>query len=73
MAESSLTRANGEHEANRVLFRVVHEVAVGYAGADVSLVTAVLHRRLTGVPGMDDHGIRRIAEEISVGRDPSGL
>jgi hypothetical protein len=25
------------------------------------------------VPGLDEQGIRRIAEEISVGRDPSGL
>ncbi|GAA3076148.1 hypothetical protein [Streptosporangium carneum] len=73
MAESSLMRANGEHEANRALFGVVHEVAVGYAGADVPLVMAVLRRRLSGVPGMDDHGLRRIAEEINVGRDPSGL
>ncbi|MEV7008806.1 hypothetical protein [Streptosporangium sp. NPDC051022] len=73
MAESSLTRANGEHEANRALFGTVHEIAVGYAGADVSLVATVLRGRLAGVPGMDDLGIRWIAEEISVGRDPSGL
>lgn len=73
MAKSSLTRTDGEHEANRALFGTVHEVAVRYAGAEVSQVMAVLRGRLVGVPGMDDHGIRRIAEEISVGRDPSGL
>ncbi|MFI6798510.1 hypothetical protein [Streptosporangium canum] len=73
MAEASLTSTDVEHEANRLLFRIVHEVAVGHAGADVSQVVAVLRRRLVNVPGLDDHGLRRIAEEISVGRDPSGL
>ncbi|WP_433249170.1 hypothetical protein ACQPYK_01895 [Streptosporangium sp. CA-135522] len=73
MTEASLMRTNTEHEANRVLFRIVHEVAVGYAGADVAQVVAVLRRRLVDVPGLDDHGFLRIAEEISVGRDPSGL
>ncbi|GHH72340.1 hypothetical protein GCM10017673_27260 [Streptosporangium violaceochromogenes] len=73
MAEAAAVRAGGEYETNRLLFGVVHEVAVGYAGAAVPQVVAVLRRRLAGVPGMDDHGIRRIAEEISVGRDPSGL
>lgn len=73
MAEASLTGTDVEHEANRLLFRIVHEVAVGHAGADVSQVVAVLRRRLVNVPGLDGHGLRRIAEEISVGRDPSGL
>jgi hypothetical protein len=73
MAEVSLIRADGEHEANRALFGVVHEVAVRYAGADVPRVTAVLRGLLAGVPGMDEHGLRLIAQEISVGRDPSGL
>lgn len=73
MAEASLTGTDVEREANRLLFKVVHEVAVGHAGADVSQVVAVLRRRLVNVPGLDDHGLRRIAEEISVGRDPSGL
>ncbi|MER5320586.1 hypothetical protein [Streptosporangium roseum] len=73
MAETSLTSTDVEHEANRLLFRIVHEVAVGHAGADVSQVLAVLRRRLVNVPGLDGQGLRRIAEEISVGRDPSGL
>ncbi len=73
MVEGFLTRANNDHEANRALFWIVHEVATRHAGADVSLVMAVLRGRLAGVPGMDEYGLRRIAEEISVGRDPSGL
>jgi hypothetical protein len=73
MTEASLIRTNVEHEANRVLFGIVHEVAMGYAGAGVAEVAAVLRRRLVSVPGLDEQGIRRIAEEISVGRDPSGL
>jgi hypothetical protein len=73
MTEASLIRTNVEHEANRVLFGIVHEVATGYAGVSVFEVAAVLRRRLVGVPGLDEQGIRRIAEEISVGRDPSGM
>ncbi|MFJ2028242.1 hypothetical protein [Streptosporangium sp. NPDC087985] len=73
MTEASLLRTDAEHEANRVLFRTVHEIAVGYAGAAVPQVIAVLRRRLVDVPGLDEQGLRRIAEEISVGRDPSGL
>ncbi|MDP9863763.1 MULTISPECIES: hypothetical protein [Streptosporangium] len=73
MAEASLIRTYADRDAERALFRTVHEVAVGYAGVEVSQVFDVLRRRLVGVPGLDDHGLRRIAEEISVGRDPSGL
>ncbi|MFF5213216.1 hypothetical protein [Streptosporangium sp. NPDC000396] len=73
MAEASLIQANTEHEANRMLFRIVHEIAVAYAGADMPQVVAALRGRLVDVPGLDDDGLRRIAEEISVGRDPSGL
>jgi hypothetical protein len=72
MAEGFPIRTNVEHEANRVLFGIVHEVARGYAGASVFEVAAVLRQRLVSVPGLDEQGIRRIAEEISVGRDPSG-
>lgn len=73
MAEASLIRTYVDRDAERALFRTVHEVAVGYAGAEVSQVFDVLRIRLAGVPGLDGHGLRRIAEEISVGRDPSGL
>ncbi|GGS61568.1 hypothetical protein GCM10010156_20250 [Planobispora rosea] len=79
MTEASLARAETTirtgtgYEADRALFRTVHEVAVEYAGAAVPRVTAVLRHRLNGVPGLDGPELLRIAEEISVGRDPSGL
>ncbi|MBB2908880.1 hypothetical protein FHS43_000126 [Streptosporangium becharense] len=73
MADVSRTAPGIDYEANRMLFRIVHEIAVRHAGASVPEVMAALRLRLVGVPGLDDHGMRRIAEEISVGRDPSGL
>jgi len=36
-------------------------------------VMGVLRQRLPGVPGLDEVELRRLAEQISVGRDPSGL
>ncbi|GIH75082.1 hypothetical protein [Planobispora longispora] len=78
MTEASLARTevigrDTGYDAERALFRIVHEVAVEYAGAAVPEVVAVLRRRLGGVPGLDGPDLRRVAEEISVGRDPSGL
>jgi len=66
-------RVTREREANLALFRAVHEVAVRHAGEPFHQVVSVLTNSLPGVPGLDDTEIRRIAEEISVGRDPSGL
>ncbi|WP_214104586.1 hypothetical protein [Acrocarpospora catenulata] len=62
-----------EHEANRELFRIVHEVAVRYAGRPLDEIVTVLHRDLPGTPPLSYDEILRIAEQITVGRDPSGL
>lgn len=55
------------------LFTTVHEIAQGFAGRPVEEVAEVLLRRLPSAPGIQQEEIRKIAEEISVGRDPSGL
>ncbi|MEV0972729.1 hypothetical protein [Microtetraspora glauca] len=66
-------RVTQEHEANLTLFRVVHEVAVRHAGRPFHEVLPILQGSLPPVPGLDEPEVRRIAEQISVGRDPSGL
>ncbi|MBB5130878.1 hypothetical protein HNP84_000566 [Thermocatellispora tengchongensis] len=66
-------RDNAEHEANMALFRVVHEIATRFAGRPVPVVLAELRARVPAAPGLDGGELLRIAEEISVGRDPSGL
>ncbi|WP_067185787.1 hypothetical protein [Microtetraspora niveoalba] len=66
-------RVTQEREANLTLFRVVHEVALHHAGRPVHEVLPILRRALPVVPGLDEPEVRRIAEQISVGRDPSGL
>ncbi|GIH27470.1 hypothetical protein Aph01nite_57800 [Acrocarpospora phusangensis] len=68
-----IDRAAYDREANRLLFRVVHEVAVRHAGRPFDEVVQVLRRDLPGSPSLAEEEIRRIAEQISVGRDPSGL
>ncbi|WP_219471592.1 hypothetical protein [Nonomuraea rhizosphaerae] len=60
-------------EADEALFRTVHGIAGELAGQPVHVVMDALARRLPKAPGLDTAEIRRIAEEISVGRDPSGL
>ncbi|GAA4983218.1 hypothetical protein HD597_010019 [Nonomuraea thailandensis] len=55
------------------LFRVVHGVAGRFAGQPVPVVMEALMRHLPPASGVEVTDIRRIAEEISVGRDPSGL
>ncbi|WP_433220077.1 hypothetical protein [Microtetraspora malaysiensis] len=66
-------RVTQEREANLTLFRVVHEVAVRHGGRPFHEVLPILRRALPPVPGLDEPEVRRIAEEIAVGRDPSGL
>ncbi|GLX05525.1 hypothetical protein [Microbispora sp. NBRC 16548] len=66
-------RATREHEDNLVLFRAVHEVAVRHAGAPYHQVISALTAGLPGTPRLAADELRRIAEEISLGRDPSGL
>jgi hypothetical protein len=66
-------RVTVEREATWALFRTVHEVAVEQAGRPVREVVAALRSRLPGTPRLDDIEIIRIAEQISVGLDPSGL
>ncbi|MEV5412295.1 hypothetical protein AB0K60_26105 [Thermopolyspora sp. NPDC052614] len=73
MPMTNPTEHHDHHQANQALFRAVHEIAADHAGRSVPEVMGVLQRRLSGVPGLDDTEIRRIAEQISVGRDPSGL
>jgi hypothetical protein len=65
--------AGREHEANLVLFRTVHEVAVRHGGEPFQQVVTALTRSLPRTPRLGADEVRRIAEEISVGRDPSGL
>ncbi|SDI28973.1 hypothetical protein SAMN05421505_14243 [Sinosporangium album] len=62
-----------EREANLALFRTVHEVAVRFAGRPAPVVFEALWHALPPAPGLERAEIRKIAEEISVGRDPSGL
>lgn len=66
-------RVTREREANLGLFRIVHEVAIRHAGQPLHEVIPILRRSLPSVPHLDGTEVRRIAEEISVGRDPSGL
>jgi hypothetical protein len=73
MPKTDLTQPSDQHQEDLALFRIVHEIALGHAGRPVREVVSVLRQRLGGVPGLDEGEIRRIAEEISVGRDPSGL
>jgi hypothetical protein len=60
-------------DTEETLFRTVHGIAGRLAGQPVPVVVEALTRQLPRVPGLDAREIRRIAEEISVGRDPSGL
>lgn len=66
-------RATREHEDNQVLFRAVHEVAVRHAGAPYDQVISALTAGLPSTPRLTPDELRRIAEEITFGRDPSGL
>ncbi|GGM70832.1 hypothetical protein GCM10010106_16420 [Thermopolyspora flexuosa] len=73
MPETNLSEPQDHYQASEHLFRTVHEIASAHAGRSVPEVMAVLRQRLPGVPGLDDLELRRLAEQISVGRDPSGL
>ncbi|HEY9522897.1 MAG TPA: hypothetical protein VIR33_06640 [Thermopolyspora sp.] len=73
MSKTDPTQASDQYQQDMALFRVVHEIASRHAGRPVGEVMGVLRRRLPGVPGLDDGEIRRIAEQINVGRDPSGI
>ncbi|MBO3745934.1 hypothetical protein J5X84_07620 [Streptosporangiaceae bacterium NEAU-GS5] len=66
-------QVTAEREATRTLFRIVHDVALEQAGRPVREVVAALRGRLPGTPRLDDIEIIRIAEQISVGLDPTGL
>ncbi|GGO79373.1 hypothetical protein [Nonomuraea cavernae] len=61
------------HDTDEALFRAVHGIAGRLAGQPVPVVMGVLLSQLPEAPGLEAPEIRRIAEEISVGRDPSGL
>ncbi|MFD1541636.1 hypothetical protein [Nonomuraea guangzhouensis] len=61
------------HDTDEALFRAVHGIAGRLAGQPVPVVMDALMRQLPKAPGLDLAELRRIAEEISVGRDPSGL
>ncbi|MBT2225978.1 hypothetical protein [Nonomuraea sp. NEAU-A123] len=61
------------HDTDEALFRAVHGIAGRLAGQPVPVVMEALMRQLPKAPGLDVAELRRIAEEISVGRDPSGL
>jgi hypothetical protein len=61
------------HDTDEALFRTVHVIAGRLAGQPVPVVIDALLRQLPRAPGLEAPEIRRIAEEISVGRDPSGL
>ncbi|GAA2208616.1 hypothetical protein GCM10009850_040740 [Nonomuraea monospora] len=61
------------HDTDDALFRVVHGVAGRFAGQPVPVVMEALLRHLPQTSGVEAADIRKIAEEISVGRDPSGL
>lgn len=58
---------------DEALFRTVHGIAGQMAGQPVPAVIDALVRRLPQSSGLTGDDLRRIAEEISVGRDPSGL
>ncbi|MET9343934.1 hypothetical protein ACWENQ_06240 [Nonomuraea sp. NPDC004354] len=58
---------------DKQLFQAVHMIAARFAGQPVPVVMAALSTHLPQAPGISAPEIRRIAEEISVGRDPSGL
>ncbi|GAA0375821.1 hypothetical protein Acor_73300 [Acrocarpospora corrugata] len=66
-------RVSHEREANRLLFRIVHHVARQHAGRPLDEIVTVLQRDLPPAPTLAEEEIRRIAEQISVGRDPSGF
>ncbi|SDL11788.1 hypothetical protein [Nonomuraea jiangxiensis] len=61
------------HDTEEALFRTVHGIAGRFAGQPVPVVMDALMRQLPKAPGLEAAEIRKIAEEISVGRDPSGL
>ncbi|GAA0934648.1 hypothetical protein [Nonomuraea longicatena] len=61
------------HDTDAALFQTVHGIAAQLAGQPVPVVIEALVRELPRAPGIEASEIRRIAEEISVGRDPSGL
>ncbi|MCA2227635.1 hypothetical protein [Nonomuraea aurantiaca] len=61
------------HDTDEALFRAVHGIAGRLAGQPVPVVMDALLRQLPKAPGLDMAELRRIAEEITVGRDPSGL
>jgi hypothetical protein len=63
----------GTRDADEALFRAVHGIAGRLAGEPVPVVMTALLTQLPEAPGLDAVQMRRIAEEISVGRDPSGL
>ncbi|GAA0383416.1 hypothetical protein GCM10009530_37820 [Microbispora corallina] len=69
----TIDRATRAHEDNQTLFRAVHEVAVRHGGQPFHQVVAALTRTLPREPHLGADEVRRIAEEISLGRDPSGL
>jgi hypothetical protein len=73
MPETNLTDPHDHYQSSQSLFRTVHEIASAHAGRPVPEVMGVLRQRLPGVPGLDEVELRRLAEQISVGRDPSGL
>lgn len=73
MPETNLNDPQDHYQSSQLLFRTVHEIASAHAGRPVPEVMGVLRRRLPGVPGLDEVELRRLAEQISVGRDPSGL
>ncbi|HLU72049.1 MAG TPA: hypothetical protein VKZ82_07700 [Nonomuraea sp.] len=58
---------------DEALFRTVHGIAGQMAGQPVPTVIDALVRQLPQSSGLTGDDLRRIAEEISVGRDPSGL
>ncbi|TKK90559.1 hypothetical protein FDA94_06095 [Herbidospora galbida] len=66
-------RVARERAENQMLFQAVHEVARDHAGGAVDDVVAALLRNLPPAPRLSGDEVRRIAEQISVGRDPSGL
>jgi len=68
----AMSEGTDQYEVNRRLFHVVHDVAVAHAGQPADAVAGVLRERLPREAGLAEEEIRRIAEEISVGRDPSG-
>ncbi|SEL46596.1 hypothetical protein [Nonomuraea pusilla] len=61
------------HHTEEALFLAVHGIAGRLAGQPVPVVMDALLRQLPKAPGLEVAEIRKIAEEISVGRDPSGL